>query len=65
MIRRWEDGGSGRHIDIAAANNTVMHLMPLKDGGMLFAMSDPAFGIIDAARFSEHTPGAGPARFSE
>jgi hypothetical protein len=47
-IRRWDNGGSGQHIDIEAANNTVMELLPLRDGGMLFAAGDPAFGIIDA-----------------
>ena len=45
-IRRWENGGSGPYIDIEAANDTVMALLPLKDGGILFAAQDPAFGII-------------------
>jgi WD40 repeat protein len=46
-VRRWEDGGSGPHIDIEAANDTVMGLLPLKSGAILFAAQDPAFGIID------------------
>jgi WD40 repeat protein len=48
MVRRWENSGTGGHIDIVTANNTVMQLLPLKHGGMLFATADPAFGIIDA-----------------
>jgi WD40 repeat protein len=47
-IRRWENADSGRHIDLKAAHNTVMGLLPLKNGGVLFAAQDPAFGIIDA-----------------
>jgi WD40 repeat protein len=47
-VRRWENGGTGPHIDIEAANSTMMGLVPLKNGGILFAAQDPAFGIIDA-----------------
>ncbi len=46
-VRRWEDGGPGRHIDIECADNTVLQLLPLKEGGVLFATADPAFGVID------------------
>jgi WD40 repeat protein len=47
-IRRWENGGTGEHIDIEAGNSTVMELLPLNGGSVLFAAQDPAFGIIDA-----------------
>ena len=46
QVRRWEKGGTGRHVDIEAANHTFMQGVPLKNGGMLFATADPAFGIL-------------------
>ena len=47
-MRRWEDGGRGRYTDIEVSNNTIMQLVPLNDGSMLFGTADPAFGVIDA-----------------
>jgi WD40 repeat protein len=47
-IRRWENDGSGRCSDIPAGNNTVAQLLSFRDDSMLFAATDPAFGIIDA-----------------
>jgi WD40 repeat protein len=62
-VRRWENGGSGPHIDIEAANNTVMRLLPLKDGGILFATVDPAFGVIDAQGRATTLQGPGQLDF--
>lgn len=47
VIRRWADGGRGAFKDIPSANNTIMHILPLKDGRMLFA-SIYNFGVIGA-----------------
>ncbi len=48
-IRKWSDGGKGRYDDLSAANNTIMHILPLKSGGIVFSSADPAFGIFNAA----------------
>ena len=48
VVRRWDDDGRGRYRDIEVSKNTIMQLLPLNDGGMLFGTSDPSFGIIDA-----------------
>lgn len=63
QVRRWEKGGTGRHVDIEAANDTVMQLLPLKNGGMLFATADPAFGIIDAQGRAKMLQGPGQLVF--
>jgi WD40 repeat protein len=47
VVRRWEDGGRGRYTDIKVSNNTIMQLVPLDDGGILFGTAEPSFGIID------------------
>jgi WD40 repeat protein len=48
IIRQWEDGGRGRYRDIPAARNTIMHILPLRNGGMVYGAADPALGRIDA-----------------
>jgi WD40 repeat protein len=48
-IRRWADAGRGRYQDLAAAQNTIMGLAPLADGGVVFGAFDPAWGVISAA----------------
>jgi hypothetical protein len=37
QVRRWSDGGRGAHIDISAASDTIMDLVALKSGHILFA----------------------------
>ena len=46
-IIRWPEGGRGHRQELAAADNTVMALVPLADGGFVYASGDPAFGIYD------------------
>jgi WD40 repeat protein len=49
LIRAWADGGRGRFRDITdAADNNIMQIIPLRDGGIVYGSSDPAFGMIDA-----------------
>jgi len=58
IIRRWEilNSSSGskvvqdgsRYIDIPVAGNTILHILPLKDGGVVFGSVEPSFGIVDA-----------------
>ncbi len=48
-IRRWSEAGRGPYTDLPASNNTIMHILPLNGGGVVFGASDPAFGVINAA----------------
>jgi dipeptidyl aminopeptidase/acylaminoacyl peptidase len=48
-LRRWSGGGRGFFTDLPAANDTVRRLVPLRDGGILFATMGPAFGVITPA----------------
>jgi WD40 repeat protein len=50
FIRTWADGGRGSYRDIAgAAASTIFHILPLRDGGVIYGASDPAFGALDAS----------------
>jgi WD40 repeat protein len=49
IIRRWDRAGKGRYIDIPSAENTILHILPLKDGGVVFGSTEPSFGIVDAS----------------
>ena len=50
FIRAWADGGRGGYRDIAGvAANTIFHILPLRDGGIVYGAGDPAFGVIDAS----------------
>jgi WD40 repeat protein len=48
IIRQWAEGGLGPYRDIVAAQNTILHILPLRDGGIVYGTSDPAFGYVDA-----------------
>jgi WD40 repeat protein len=48
LIRQWADGGRGGYRDVLAARNTIQHILPLRDGGIVYGASDPAFGRVDA-----------------
>ena len=47
VIRAWTDGGRGDYRDVEAARDTISHMLPLNDGGIIYSSGDPAFGIID------------------
>ena len=47
VIRAWRDSGRGDHRDVEAANNTITHMLPLRDGGIIYSSADPAFGTIE------------------
>ena len=47
-IRKWADGGRGRYIDLPATQSTILQILPLRYGGIVFCSHDPAFGIFDA-----------------
>jgi WD40 repeat protein len=47
-IVRWADHGRGRRTVLAAADGSVAGIVPLADGGFVYATADPAFGRYDA-----------------
>ncbi len=51
FIRAWVDGGRGGYRDIAAAagGGIISHILPLRDGGIIYGAANPAFGVIDAS----------------
>ncbi|QWR78367.1 caspase family protein [Candidatus Magnetomonas plexicatena] len=47
-IRKRSNAGKGQHKDILIDSfNTIMQIIPLKNGGIVFGSQDPAFGIFD------------------
>lgn len=50
FIRVWTNSGRGNYRDILLdATNTIMHILPLRDGGIIYGTFDPAFGALDAS----------------
>ena len=63
-IRRWAAGGRGAATNLpTAAQNTMMHLLPLAGGGVVFGTSDPAWGVLDASGQAQRFQGAATADF--
>jgi WD40 repeat protein len=49
-IRSWANSGRGSYRDLpVGADNTIMDLLALRTGGVVFGAFDPAFGTIDAS----------------
>lgn len=48
-VRRWRVGEWLRYEDLPLTNSTIMDLVALSGGSVLFAAGDPAWGVIDAA----------------
>jgi hypothetical protein len=46
-VFRWPEGGRGNRQELAAAGDTVMSIVPLADGGFVYASYDPAFGAYN------------------
>ncbi len=57
-IFQWADGGQGLRKVLPASGDTIMQILPLRDGGMVFGAADPACGIID--RNGKRTRYTGP-----
>jgi WD40 repeat protein len=58
-IIRWLRSGRGGLQLLAAADNIVMNLVPLANGGFVYASADPAFGVYDRQlqrRIDRHSP---------
>jgi hypothetical protein len=45
QVRRWSEGGKGAFVDIAAGSDTIMKILGLMSGSMLFA-HQKGFGLI-------------------
>lgn len=48
-ILAWAKGGRGARRSLPAPQDTVMDLVPLPGGGLLFGAADPAWGVLDGA----------------
>ncbi|WP_179131178.1 peptidoglycan-binding protein, partial [Candidatus Entotheonella palauensis] len=46
-ILKWDRSGRGDVIELAAADNTVLHILPLNNGGLVYGTTDPAFGVFN------------------
>jgi hypothetical protein len=47
-VRKWEDGGRGRHIDLpVGADLPIMQVLSLRAGGIAYASRDGSFGMIN------------------
>ncbi|MES2935225.1 MAG: WD40 repeat domain-containing protein, partial [Pseudomonadota bacterium] len=62
-MRRWLDGGRGAFSDTKLAANSVTTLRTLADGRVLFAASDPAWGVITPDKQVQTVSSAGLADF--
>lgn len=48
IIRRW-NLKSNSYVDIPVSNDVIIHILPLRDGGVVFGTGEPSFGIVDAS----------------
>jgi WD40 repeat protein len=48
-IRRWSDGGRGQYQSFPVAQDAILDLRGMPDGGVAFGAFDPAWGVIDPA----------------
>jgi WD40 repeat protein len=47
-VRKWEDGGRGRHSDLPVeADLPIMEILPLRAGGIAYASREGSFGMIN------------------
>jgi WD40 repeat protein len=48
LIRAWADMGQGGYRDIPTqAGNTILHILPFREGGIVYGTADPGFGVIN------------------
>ncbi len=47
-VRRWSDKGRGPYQEFPAAEDSILQILPLKQGGIVFGSAEPSFGIIDS-----------------
>ena len=49
LILAWSDAGKGNFQELPGASNRIMHILPLKNDGIVFGAASPAFGVISAS----------------
>lgn len=47
-IRRWSITGKGTPVDWPVASDTIMDIVPLPDGRLVYGAGDPSWGVVDA-----------------
>src|SRR5437763_11900853 len=48
LILRWAEGGTGApQVTVVAARDILLSIIPLSDGGFVYASGDPGFGRLD------------------
>ncbi|MBF0225124.1 MAG: caspase family protein [Desulfobacterales bacterium] len=46
-IIKWDDEGKGSPVELlCGADDTIMHILPLKNGDIVFGTCDPYFGVL-------------------
>jgi hypothetical protein len=49
QIRKWADGGRGRYNDLpVGVDLALLHLLPLRAGGVAYSSRDGSFGLLNA-----------------
>ena len=48
-ILSWLQSGKGSVQECSGANDIVMHILPLQNGGIVFGAGDPAFGVLSSS----------------
>jgi WD40 repeat protein len=57
-VRRWSVDTWSQYSDVPVTNNTVQDLVALPGGGLLFASTDPAWGVLNAGQIQSRQDGA-------
>ena len=48
LVRKWDDGGRGAFSDLPVESDlALLHILPLKQGGVVFAARDGSFGVLN------------------
>jgi len=48
LVRKWDDGGRGAFKNLPVETDlALMHILPLKQGGLAFAARDGSFGVLN------------------
>lgn len=48
-ILSWSQAGQGRVQELDGADMTIMHILPLTRGGVVFGAGDPGFGVLSSS----------------
>jgi hypothetical protein len=48
-ILRWTEAGRGPYTALSASTDTILDILPLADGRVVFGASDPTIGVFDAS----------------